>query len=174
MKRWYVVQIYTGYEEAIKADIERRVKQLGLEDAFGQVLVPSVQAQKKLGAVDQSQEGQQLFPGYMLIELDPTQEATRLVQAAPRVVRFLGGKNPIPLSQKEVDRMMLQIKGEVAVEPKESVFVVGSEIEIGEGPFSGFVGIVENINEEHDRLTVMVSIFGRMTPVDLGFNQVKQ
>lgn len=173
MKRWYVVQIYAGYETALVADLERRIKQAGLDELFGQILVPSVQAQKAFGAANTPGE-QQLFPGYLLIQMVPEQEAIRLVQASPRVVRFLGGKNPTPISQQEVDRVLSQLKGEVIVEPKTSNFVEGSEIEIHEGPFAGFVGIVENVDDEHERLTVMVSIFGRMTPVDLGFNQVKQ
>lgn len=173
MKRWYVVQIYAGYEAALVADLQRRIKQAGLDSLFGQILVPSVQAQKAFGAATAPAE-QQLFPGYLLIEMVPEQEALRLVQSSPRVIRFLGGKTPIPLSQKEVDRLLSQLKGEVIVESKASSFVAGSEIEIAEGPFAGFVGIVENVDDEHERLTVMVSIFGRMTPVDLGFNQVKQ
>ncbi|MGE0009997.1 MAG: transcription termination/antitermination protein NusG [Candidatus Babeliales bacterium] len=173
MKRWYVVQIYAGYETALVADLERRIKQAGLEELFGQILVPSVQAQKAFGAAS-TQGEQQLFPGYLLIEMVPEQEAIRLVQASPRVVRFLGGKNPTPISQQEVDRVLSQLKGEVIVAPKASNFVEGSEIEINEGPFAGFVGIIESVDDEHERITVMVSIFGRMTPVDLGFNQVKQ
>lgn len=173
MKRWYVVQIYAGNEAALVADLERRIKQAGLEQLFGQILVPSVQAQKAFGAA-MTQGEQQLFPGYLLIEMVPEIEAIRLVQSAPRVIRFLGGKTPSPLSQQEVDRVLSQLKGEVIVEPKKSHFVSGSEIEITDGPFAGFVGIVENVDDEHERLTVMVSIFGRMTPVDLGFNQVKQ
>ena len=161
MKRWYVVQIYAGYETALVADLERRIKQAGLDDLFGQILVPSVQAQKAFGAATSPGE-QQLFPGYLLIEMVPEQEAIRLVQASPRVVRFLGGKNPTPISQQEVDRVLSQLKGEVIVEPKTSNFVEGSEIEINEGPFAGFVGIVESVDDEHERLTVMVSIFGRM------------
>lgn len=174
MKRWFVVQIYAGYEDAIKADLERRIARQEFADEFGQILIPSVQAQKALGVSSSDGAEQQLFPGYILVELVPTPQAIGLVQSAPRVVRFLGGKTPVPLSQKEIDRVMSQVKGEVTVAPKESAFVVGSEIEVGEGPFAGFVGIVDNINEEHERLTVMVSIFGRMTPVDLGFSQVKQ
>ena len=174
MKRWYVVQIYAGQEAALVADLERRIKQAGLEQLFGQILVPSVQAQKAFGAAASLPGEQQLFPGYLLIEMVAEQEAIRLVQSSPRVIRFLGGKTPTPLSSSEVDRIVSQLKGEVIVEAKKSHFVEGSEIEIAEGPFAGFVGIIENVDDEHERLTVMVSIFGRMTPVDLGFNQVKQ
>lgn len=174
MKRWYVVQIYAGYENAIMTDLSRRIKELALEDMFGQILSASAKARDMLQAVEESSKEQQLFPGYLLVEMVAVPEAIRLVQATPRVIRFLGGKQPAPLSQKEVERIMAQISGEVALESKESGFVVGSEIEITEGPFAGFVGIVEEIDEENERLKIMVSIFGRMTPVELGFEQVKR
>lgn len=174
MKRWYVVQIYAGYEEAITTDLSRRIKELGLEDYFGQILSASAKARDMLQAVEEPSKGQQLFPGYLLIEMQAVPEAIRLVETTPRVIRFLGGKQPTPLSHKEVERVMAQVSGEVALEAKESGFVVGSEIEIIEGPFAGFVGIVEEIDEENERLRIMVSIFGRMTPVELGFEQVKR
>lgn len=106
--------------------------------------------------------------------MEPVQEAIRLVESSPRVTRFLGGKNPVPLSKKEFERIDSQIKGEVALVPKKSDFEQGGEIEIAEGPFAGFVGVIEQIDEASERLTVMVSIFGRMTPIELGFNQVKR
>jgi transcription termination/antitermination protein NusG len=173
MKRWYVVQIYAGYEDAIAADMSKRIVEQGLQEYFGQVLSASAKARDMLLAAEDV-KGQQLFPGYLLVEMQAIPEAIRLVETTPRVIRFLGGKQPAPLSQKEVDRIMAQISGEVALESKDSGFVVGSEIEIVEGPFAGFVGIVEEVNEENERLKIMVSIFGRMTPVELGFEQVKR
>jgi transcription termination/antitermination protein NusG len=173
MKRWYVVQIYAGYEDTIVTDMSKRIVELGLQEYFGEILSASAKARDMLLAADDA-KGQQLFPGYLLVEMEAIPAAIRLVQATPRVVRFLGGKQPAPLSQKEVDRIMAQISGEVALESKDSGFVVGSEIEIVEGPFAGFVGIVEEVNEENERLKIMVSIFGRMTPVELGFEQVKR
>jgi transcriptional antiterminator NusG len=172
MKRWYVVQIYAGYEEAIKTDLSRRISDLGMQDLFGQVLIPSAKV-KNMFSVD-AQDEQQLFPGYLLIEMEMVQEAMRLVQTTPRVIRFLGGKDPMPLSQKEIDRIVSQMKGEVALVAKKSDFVVGSEVDISEGPFAGFVGVIERIDESNERLTLMVSIFGRMTPIELGFEQIKR
>lgn len=172
MKRWYVVQVYAGYEEPIKKDLTRRINDDALEDLFGEILIPSVKM-KQFFALDEEQD-EQLFPGYMLIEMELTPEAQRCILSTPRVFKFLGGKEPVPLSKKEIDRVLAQVKGEVVVAAKKSDLVVGGEVTIKEGPFEGFVGVVDKIDEENEKLTVMVSIFGRMTPVELSFNQVKQ
>jgi transcription termination/antitermination protein NusG len=173
MKRWYVVQVYAGYEEAIKSDILKRISDQGLEHCFGDLLVPSAKLKTMFVPVDVKNE-RQLFPGYLLVEMELVPEAIRLVQSTPKVNRFLGGKDPVPLSQKEIDRIISQIKGEVSLASKKSDFVVGSEVDIVDGPFAGFVGVIEKIDEGNERLTVMVSIFGRMTPIELRFDQVKR
>jgi len=172
MKRWYVVQVFAGYEDLIKAGLMKRIQDEGLEDKFGEVLIPSARLKQFFSLEEEKDE--QLFPGYMLVEMEAIPEAVRLVASSPRVIRFLGGKDPVPLSQKEIDRVVAQMKGEVTVAPKRVDIVVGSEVAINEGPFEGFVGIVEKVDAENEKLTVMVSIFGRMTPVELRFNQVKQ
>lgn len=172
MKRWYVVQVYAGYEQAVKADIEKRIKKEELEDYFGEILVPSAKL-KQLFATEE-QKDQQLFPGYVLVEMEIAPESMRAVTASFRVLRFLGGKDPEPLLPKEIDRIVLQMKGEITIEVEKEEFAVGSEIDIKEGPFAGFVGIVDNVDHDNEKLTVMVSIFGRMTPVELGFYQVKR
>jgi transcriptional antiterminator NusG len=97
-----------------------------------------------------------------------------LVLEVPRVLRFLGGKNPVPLSAKEVDRIFEKVKGGVTLTSNKDSLVVDSEVSITDGPFSGFVGVVEKVDPDNDRVTVMVSIFGRMTPVELSFGQVKK
>ena len=172
MKRWYVVQVYAGYEQAIKADIEKQIKEEGLQDYFGEVLIPSAKL-KQFFDVEATKD-QQLFPGYMLIETEMVPESFRLVVSSPRVLRFLGGKNPEPLTQKEIDRILSQMKGEIKIGIEKEEFSVGSEIDIQEGPFSGFIGIIDKVDKENEKLTVMVSIFGRMTPVELGFHQIKR
>jgi transcription termination/antitermination protein NusG len=172
MKRWYVVQVYAGYEEAIKKDLTRRIQEEALQDFFGEILIPSVKL-KQLFAAEEEQD-EQLFPGYMLIEMEMLPETMRCVSANARVFRFLGGKEPVPLSKKEIDRVLAQVRGDVVVAAKKSELVVGGEVTINEGPFDGFVGVVDKIDEENEKVTVMVSIFGRMTPVELSFSQVKQ
>lgn len=172
MKRWYVVQVYAGYEAAAKADIETHIHKGGLEQFFGEILIPSAKLKQIFDATVEARDSQ-LFPGYLLVEMEMVPEAMRLVLSSPRVLRFLGGKDPIPLSQKEIDRIISQIKGEVTVSAEKTLFLVGSEVEIKDGPFAGFVGIIDKVDQENEKLTVMVSIFGRMTPVELGFGQVK-
>ena len=173
MKRWYVIQVYSGYEEAVKKDLSLRIKGLG-GDLFGEVLVPSARL-KNFFMLGQEAEDERLFPGYVLVEMEKTPETLSLVSNVPKVLKFLGGKDPVPLTTDEVRRIVAQVKGEVVVAPTNKVeFVSGSEIEIQEGPFSGFFGIIDSIDEENERLTVMVSIFGRLTPVELSFDQVKK
>lgn len=173
MKRWYVLQVYAGYEEAIKADLQKRIQEEGLQDQFGEILIPSAKL-RQFFDIEESKD-EQLFPGYILIEMVAETKTMRLVLSNPRIIRFLGGMQPIPLSKKEIDRIISQMKGELKVAVTEKAeFAVGSEVEIKDGPFAGFIGIIEKVDKENERLTVMVSIFGRMTPVELGFNQVKQ
>ncbi|HZW61459.1 MAG TPA: transcription termination/antitermination NusG family protein, partial [Candidatus Babeliales bacterium] len=124
MKRWYVIQVYAGYEEIVKADLSKRIEEEGMEEAFGQILIPSATLKHFFETGESKDE--QLFPGYVLIEMDVTVPGSvRLVTSTPRVLRFLGGKEPAPLSQKEIDRIVSQIKGEVAVAKEKSEFVVG-------------------------------------------------
>lgn len=172
MKRWYVVQVYAGYEQAAKLDIEKRIANEGLQDYFGDVLIPSAKLKQIFAA--QEDAGQQLFPGYILVEMEMMPETLRAVTASMRVLRFLGGKNPEPISQKEIDRIISQVKGEIKVEAEREEFTIGSEIEVVDGPFAGFVGIVDSVDYDNEKLTVMVSIFGRMTPVELLFHQIKR
>lgn len=173
MKKWYVIQVYAGYEQLVKADILKHIEEEGLQEFFGQILIPSAKTKQFFSAEDALQD-QQLFPGYILIEMEASQKTIRLVSKTARVSRFLGGMHPVPLSQKEIDRVLAQIKGEVAIAPIKHEFEVGNEVDIKEGPFSGFVGIIDKIDQEAEKLTVMVSIFGRLTPVEISFDQVKR
>ena len=172
MKRWYVVQVYAGFEETIKTDLEKQIKEHSLEQLFGEVLVPSAKMKSQFGSDEP--EDQQLFPGYILVEAEIVPASFRLVTSHPRVLRFLGGKEPTPLRKKEIERVLSQVRGEVEVATEREEFTVGTEVEITDGPFAGFVGIIDKVDSENEKLTVMVSIFGRMTPVELLYNQVKQ
>ena len=174
MKRWYVAQVYAGYEDFVKRDILKRVQESGSQEIFGQILIPAAKNKQTFSLDPLAAEDQQLFPGYLLVEMECIPEAIRLVTTTPRVMKFLGGKDPLALSQKEVDRIISQVEGRVVIPARKSEFQVGREVEICEGPFTSFVGIIDSIDENSERLTVMVSIFGRMTPVELGFDQVKR
>lgn len=172
MKQWYVLQIYAGYEDKIKADLEYRIGHSSFKDDFGDIMFPSAKMKQVFSGVEE--EDQQLFPGYMLIQLKMYAETMKLVLETPRVLRFLGGKNPVPLSQREVDRVVEKVQGGVVLSGDQSGLVVDGEVTIADGPFSGFVGVIEKVDTENERLTVMVSIFGRMTPVELRFDQVEK
>ena len=173
MKRWYVVQVYAGYEDMVQKDILRQIEKR--EDGIlGQVLVPSARLKSFL-SLSEGGEDERLFPGYILVEMEKSQQSINLITSTPRVLRFLGGNDPVSLSEKEIGRILGQVKGEVVVAPTVmNDFVEGSEADIQEGPFTGFVGIIEKVDKENERLTVMVSIFGRLTPVELSFDQVKK
>ncbi len=173
MKRWYVLQVFTGFEDIVKTDIEKRFQEQDLLELFGQVLIPSSEVASLFAEASPKKE--KIFPGYLLIQIEMTGDSRNLVVSTPRVTRFLGGESPAPLSSKEVDRIFAQMSGKLAVPSSEkAVFIVGNEVHISDGPFSGFVGIIDKVDEEREKLTVMVSIFGRMTPVELGFDQVKK
>lgn len=172
MKRWYVIQVYAGYEEQVRSDLSMRIKQEGLEELFGDILVPSAKL-KELFTASEAKD-QRLFPGYVLIEMELLPETIHLVTSSPRVLKFLGGKEPAPISKKEIERIISNMKGEVVVSSVMPEFNEGSEVEITGGPFAGFVGIVDKVDKDAEKLTVMVSIFGRLTPVELSFDQVKR
>lgn len=171
--QWYVIQVYAGYEEIVKAELEKSIKEEDLQDKFGDILIPSAKMRQFFSSGD-AMKNQQLFPGYILVQMVDEPETFRLVSKTPRVLRFLGGRAPAPLSQNEIDRILSQTKGEIVVSGQQPQFELGKEIEIKEGPFAGFMGIIDSIDEENEKLTVMVSIFGRMTPVELTFEQVKR
>src|SRR5262249_16519799 len=138
MKRWYVVQVYAGYEEVVKKDLEKRIQKEGIQDSFGAILVPAAKSQR-LFDVAQKDLDQQLFPGYVLVEMDVNPTTMRLVLDSMRVIKFLGGKEPTPISKKEVDRILRQMTGEIEIGPKKEEFIIGGEVEIADGPFAGFM-----------------------------------
>lgn len=173
MKRWYVIQVYTGFEDLVKADVEKRIQEEGLQDLFGEILVPSSEV-ASFFSVESKSKKEKIFPGYLLLQMEMANEAYRLVSSTPRVSRFLGGESPVSLSDKEVERIFSQMAGKLTLASEKNLFVAGSEIHISSGPFAGFVGMVDKVDEEKEKLTVMVSIFGRLTPVELGFDQVKR
>lgn len=165
------MQVYTGYEDRVKADLEKRIQEEKSEELFGKVLVPKGEMISMFSEKGASKE--KIFPGYLLVQMEMVGEAHRIVSNVPRFTRFLGGESPMALTDREVERIFSQIEGGLSVSTDTTQYVVGGEVHITAGPFSGFVGVVERVDEEHERVTVMVSIFGRMTPVELGFDQVK-
>ncbi len=168
MKQWYIVQVLTGSEEKVKAELDSRISEAGLSESFGRILIP------ESSSLDADLEKEKFFPGYLVVEMELVGETKKLVLETNRVSKFLGGNDPAPLSIKEVERIFEQISGKVKPRANEIAFMVGGEVHITEGPFEGFVGVIEEIDEEREKLKVMVSIFGRMTAIELSFSQVKR
>jgi len=171
-KLWYIVHTYSGYENKVKASLEERIKNAGLEELVGEILVPTekvvelVKGQKK-------ESSRKFYPGYVLINMEMNEETWHLVNDTPKVTGFLGGKtDPVPVPDEEAGKIIAQIKtGTTQPRPKFQ-FEEGDEIRVIDGPFSNFNGIVEEVRPDKGKLRVLISIFGRSTPVELEFVQV--
>jgi transcriptional antiterminator NusG len=173
-KRWYVLHVYSGFENKVSEAIMDKAKQLGLDEKVEQVLVPmeeivEVRRGQKVAAE------RKFFPGYVLAKIDMSDEVWHMVKNTPKVTGFLGASNkPSPITEKEAERLLKQIQ-EGVERPRPSVlFDIGEEVKVSDGPFASFNGTVEDIDEEKGRLKVSVSIFGRATPVELEFSQVEK
>ncbi len=173
-KKWYVVHTYSGYEQKSKKALEDRIKRHKMEHMFGEILVPSEDVvEVKKGTKRTSKR--QFFPGYILVNVDLNETTWRIVKETPKITGFVGGSlNPATVSEEEVKRITNQIE-EGTLKPKSKVeFEKGENVRVVSGPFNTFTGIVENVNEQKGKLRVLVSIFGRATPIELDFTQVEK
>ncbi len=173
-RKWYIVHTYSGFEERVKESLAQRAEALGMGDAFGDIRIPTeTVVEYKSGKKKESQR--KFFPGYILVEMAMSDAAWHVVKNTPKVTGFVGtGKNPTPLSQSEVDQILEQVVS-AKEKPKPKVMFEKAElVKIIDGPFSNFTGTVEEINLDRSTLKVMVTIFGRQTPVELDFSQVQK
>lgn len=173
-KRWYVLHVYSGFERKVAQTIEETAKKQGLEEFFEDVMVPTEEVVEVRRGQKVNAE-RKFFPGYILVKMDMNDEAWHLVRNTPKVTGFLGaGNKPQPISQSEAERILRQVQ-EGAERPRPSVtFDIGETVRVSDGPFNSFNGIVEDVDEERSRLKVLVSIFGRETPVELEYTQVEK
>lgn len=173
-KKWYAIHTYSGFEGRVKASIEEKIKTLKLEDKIAQVLVPTENV-VELKEGKKRVSTKKFFPGYVLIEMDLSDETWHLINNIPKVTGFIGSNNkPSPLTDDEVENIRKQMDTGVTLTKTKSQFQKGDNVRIADGPFLGFTGVIDDIDIDHRKLRVMVSIFGRSTPVELDFLQVEK
>ncbi|MCW8986756.1 MAG: transcription termination/antitermination protein NusG [Gammaproteobacteria bacterium] len=173
--RWYVVHAYSGFEQQVIRSLEERIKLHGMEDKFGEILVPTEEVVEMRDG-QKRKSSRKFFPGYVLIQMDMDDDSWHLVKDAPKVMGFIGGTSdkPAAITQKEADAILNRVQ-EGAEKPRPKVlFEPGEVVRINDGPFNDFNGVVEEVDYDKNRLRVEVSIFGRSTPVDLEFSQVEK
>jgi transcriptional antiterminator NusG len=171
-KNWYVVHTYSGFEEKVKLTIEEKVERQELKEKISRILIPTERV-IELKAGKKKESDKKFYPGYILVEMDMDDATWHLIRSTPRVTGFVGGSNPIALSEEEVDVILQQLEKGPVPQVK-TQFQKGESVRIVDGPFTNFIGNVEDVDIDHGRLNVMVSIFGRQTPVELNFFQVEK
>lgn len=172
---WYVVQAFSGFEMSVKRSLVERIERADMGAFFGEILVPTEEVVEIRGGQKRRSE-RKFFPGYVLVQMDMTDESWHLVKEVPRVLGFIGGTadRPAPISDKEAAAILNRVL-ESEEKPKPKVlFDVGEVVRVVDGPFNDFNGVVEEVNFEKNRLLVAVQIFGRSTPVELEFSQVEK
>ena len=173
--RWYVVHAYSGFENQVKRYLHERIERLGMQDKFGEILVP-------MEEVVEMREGQKkrserkFFPGYVLVQMDMDDDSWHLVKDVPKVLGSIGGTTdkPAPIPDREADAILQRIQDGVDKPRPKVLFEPGEVVRVTDGPFNDFNGIVEEVNYEKSRMLVAVQIFGRSTPVELEFGQVEK
>ena len=172
--KWYIIHVYSGFENKVKASLEERIATSPHADKFGEVVVPTeeivelVKGKRKTSA-------RKFYPGYILVQMDLNDETWHIVNDTAKVTGFLGGRRkPTPLSEEEADRILNRMEaGKLKPQPK-YFFESGDEVRVIDGPFTNFNGTVQEVNPEKGKIKVLVSIFGRSTPVELEFVQVQK
>lgn len=174
-KRWFVVHVYSGYEKSIQRSLQERINLAGMQDRYGEILVP-VEEVVEMKSGQKNLSERKFFPGYILVEMEMSDETWHLVNSTPKVTGFVGGSamKPTPISAKEVQNILRQIQEGVEKPRPKVLFENGEAVRVKDGPFTDFHGNVEDVNYDKNKIRVSVSIFGRPTPVELDFSQVEK
>ena len=178
-KRWYVIHAFSGYEARVKKSLQEAIERVGMEDLFGEILVPTEEVVEMRNGVKRKSE-RKFFPGYVLVHMEMTDDAWHLVKAIPNVMGFIGNtgdKNkikPVPISDKEADTILMRVQEGIDKPRPKVLYEPGELIRVNDGPFNDFNGVVEEVDYEKNLLRISGMIFGRSTPVDLEFSQVEK
>ena len=174
-KRWYVVHAYSGYEKKVANALKDRIELHGMEEQFGEVLVPTEEVVEMRGGQKRKSE-RKFFPGYVLVQMELSDDSWHLVKETPRVMGFIGGKadKPAPITEREAEAILQRMHDSEEKPKPKTMFEPGEMVRVIDGPFNDFNGVVEEVNYDKSRLHVAVSIFGRTTPVELEFTQVEK
>lgn len=183
-KRWYVIHAYSGFEHQVKRSLVDRIARAGMQEKFGEVLVPTEEVVEMRGGQKRRSE-RKFFPGYVLVQIESSEESRttkiddecwHLVRETPKVMGFIGGTadHPLPIRDSEADAILQRVQEGVEKPRPKVLFEPGEMVRVTEGPFNDFNGVVEEVNYEKNRLRVAVLIFGRSTPVELEFSQVEK
>jgi transcriptional antiterminator NusG len=173
--QWYVVHAYSNYEHKVKESLQERIKRFGLEDKFGEILVPTEEVVEMREGQKRKSE-RKFFPGYVLVQMEMDDETWHLVKEVPKVLGFIGGSSdrPAPISEREADAILNRVKEGVEKPRPKVLFEPGEVVRVTDGPFNDFNGVVEQVNYEKSKVRVAVQILGRSTPVELDFSQVEK
>ncbi|MDD9946896.1 MAG: transcription termination/antitermination protein NusG [Myxococcales bacterium] len=171
--RWYVVQVYSGYEQKVKLSLLERIKQAHMERHFGTILIPTETVQENAGGRKRV-SSKTFYPGYIFVEMALDDEAWHVVRDTPKVTGFVGGSRPQPVPPPEIQSVVQQVE-EGAAKPRPRVmFSAGDHVRVNDGAFANFTGTIEEVKPEKQKVRVLVSIFGRATPVELDYGQVEK
>jgi transcriptional antiterminator NusG len=173
-RKWYIVHTYSGFEERVKETLRQRAEALDMGDAFGEIRIPTETVVEYKGGKKRETQ-RKFFPGYILVEMEMSDAAWHVVKNTPKVTGFVGtGRKPTPLTQDEVDKILEQVVTAKEKPKPKYVFERAEPVRITDGPFNNFTGVVDDVNLDRNTLKVMVTIFGRQTPVELDFSQVQK
>lgn len=174
MMKWYGVHTYSGHENKVKLNLEDRIRALGVEESFGEILIPS-ETVVELKKGERKTSTRKFFPGYILVQMELNDETWHVVKDTPKVTGFVGGGTvPAPIPDEDVAKITARMEEDVERPKPKVAFEVGETVRVVEGPFLNFTGVVEDVKPDKGKLKVMVSIFGRVTPVELEFIQVEK
>ena len=172
-KSWYIVHTYSGFEKKVAESLQQRVQAYGLQNEIGEILIPTEDV-VEMRSGKKVVTAKRFFPGYILVEMNMSDHAWHVVKNTPKVTGFVGaGTKPTPLSKEEVEHILEQVKTAAEKPKPKYTFEKGDHVRINEGPFTSFNGVVEELDFDKQRVKVSVSIFGRATPVELGFEEVE-